>query len=153
MTPETLGDPQLLAALRDLWERSDPPPADLDALALEAIERAELDGDLVVLELLAEELAFENVRGDGERTLRFASDGYEVLLRITREPEGFRIDGWSAPATAGVVRIEVDGRERSVDSDAFGRFAFVGVRPGTATVWLAETSDGPTVWTTAAFTL
>ena len=153
MTPETLGDPELLTALRRMWERHDPPPPDLDELVLEAVERAGLDDELIVLELLSEDSVFENVRGDGERTMRFVSSAYEVLLRIAREPEGFRVDGWSTPAIQGVVTVDVDGRERSTDSDEFGRFAFVGVGAGRAVVSLAEATGGAPVWTTEVFTL
>ncbi|MGN6126884.1 MAG: hypothetical protein ACTHON_09985 [Humibacter sp.] len=152
MRPETLDDNELLDALRDMWMRLDPPPEDLDALAIQAIEQAELD-DPIVLELMSEDFAFANVRGEGERTLRFEAGRYEVLLRIAREPEGYRIDGWSTPAAQGVVRIECDGHERVTDSDALGRFAFVGIGSGTATVSLTESPGAAPTWTTAAFTL
>ncbi|MHA7986007.1 hypothetical protein ACX9R5_09380 [Rathayibacter sp. CAU 1779] len=153
MTPETLGDAELLAALRRMWEQNDPPPEDLDALALAAVERAELDDDLIVLELFSEDLAFANVRGVGERTLRFVSGGYEVLLRIVREPEGFRIDGWSTPPTEGVVHVDVDGRERASESDALGRFAFTRIAPGRAVVSLTVAPNPSPVWATSAFAL
>ncbi|NNC11321.1 hypothetical protein HII28_05445 [Planctomonas sp. JC2975] len=152
MKPDALGDAELLAALRRMWRRMDTPPDDLDALAVEAFERAELDGDLLVLELLSEDFAFENVRGDGERTLRFVAGGYEVLLRVVRESDGYRIDGWSTPAVQGEVHIDVDGRERTVDSDDFGRFAFAGIGPGEAAISLVASGSTP-VWTTAAFML
>lgn len=152
MNSVNLDDRHVLTALRQMWERRDPAPADLDALALEAVERAALDDELIVLELLSETLEFENVRG-GERTLRFVSHGYEVLLRIVREPDGFRVDGWSTPATSGVARIDVDGRERTTAADDVGRFAFTGVGPGRATVSLAVASDSAPVWATSSFAL
>lgn len=167
MKPE-ISDADLLVALRRMWEAGDPPPADLDALALASVDRAERDGDselnedLIVLRLLSEELAFDNVRSaetsepaaqSGERALRFADRGYEVLLRIAREPGGFRVDGWSTPATEGIVRMDVDGRVHHAVADAYGRFAFVEIDSGRASLSLTPESADSAVWTTARFSL
>jgi hypothetical protein len=153
MRHDEADDIRLLDALRGMWEHRDPPPDGLDALALAAVERAGLDDELIVLELFSDDTVLPNVRGEGARTLRFVSDGVEVLLRIERDRDGFRIDGWSVPAREGIVHLDVDGHERAAMSDALGRFAFAGIGQGHAVVSLSLEPDDPPVWTTRSFAL
>lgn len=93
----------LMGLVREAWTHGDPVPDGLvvrmqaaAALADSAAERGGLDAELMVLVDRSEELL--GVRGVATvYTLRFASDGVDLLLRVAVEGEGSRIDGWVVP--------------------------------------------------------
>lgn len=149
-------DEQLLAAVRELFDRLDPPPADLadGALARLGVEGLELEYELLSL---VDSGATSAVRGpvdasdaDESVTLEFASGSYRVLLRVdTLEPSSTagtadrRVDGWVVPAVPMRVSLVPDpddggapGPGLDTVPDAHGRFELTPVSRGRFRVWL-----------------
>lgn len=147
-------DAEMLAALKSMWERADPMPADFDAATLALIEAAEvMAGELEFLELVSDERQLVAVRGNSDtRTLRFADSHHEVLLRLVQDNNGTRIDGWIVPPAAGLVTLETASHPITVDVDPQGRFDFENVSAGV--VALAFTAGAHTpVFKTHQFTI
>jgi hypothetical protein len=135
-------DRTVLRRLRAAWSILDRPPGDLDARVAFAIDLA--DTDIEVAHTID---ALAGARAAGpSRTVAFDSRGLSIMVVITEEAVGLRIDGWCAPP--GRRRIELrtgspgpDGRRHpyTVDSDGSGRFALLGVPHGLAQLLLRGT--------------
>jgi hypothetical protein len=142
-------DEQLLAAVRDLYDRIDPPPADLadGVLARIGVENLELEYEL--LSLVDTSGVNGAVRGptdagtDESVTLEFAGGSFRVLLRVDTVAARRRVDGWVVPAVPMRVSLVPDRDEdgepvAGLDTtpDENGRFEFPQVERGRFRVWL-----------------
>ena len=140
----------LLDEIRDMFDATDPMPADLPErirffLALRDLE-------IEVARLTAEEdqpaLA---VRGaEQSRTITFDSDSLTIMIRIDANRDGtVRVDGWLAPPQRREVELKTTADPLTVSSDEQGRFAFVRVPRGTAQVIVRPAAAGRSVVTPA----
>ncbi len=156
-----LSDDDLLGAVRTHWEQRDPVPAGLVARLQEAAALAagdtDLDIELMLLVERSQELA--GTRGGGTDTtaytLRFAHAGVDLLVRVSAEGTGSRIDGWVVPPAPVVVTAQRDTGAGWTDvatlevGDA-GRFELPDLTPGMLRLRL-EPNDGSTPFQTPAF--
>lgn len=114
----------LLAIVRDVWEKHDPPPEHLvhSMQAVAAMAASDLDVELMELVERSTELA--GVRGSTAYTLRFVHGDTDLLLRVAVDGPRSRVDGWIVPPEPMTVRA-IAGTEPSshdaVVSDS-GRF-------------------------------
>lgn len=143
-------DEQLLAAVRELLDRIDPPPADLadGVLARLDVEDLELEYELLSLvdagSLAGAVRSAPDTEADESVTLEFAGATYRVLLRIDTVDGVRRVDGWVMPAVPLRVSLVPDSEgpvadyseSRSTTPDDNGRFEFARVERGRFRVWL-----------------
>jgi hypothetical protein len=125
-------DTELLAQLRSMWERLDPPPAGLTDKMIAAIELNSLDFEYELLALTQPADAMAGARSASDAsTMTFGGEEVTVMVHVTRLGSGrLRLDGWVAPATP--ARLEIrnrDGRDESF-VDASGRFSLPDVPSG-----------------------
>ena len=126
----------LYADLREMWERTDPMPADLPDRVIAAIAAEDLDLELVSL-TAAESLA---VRGEAQ-VLECSTDELTLVVWISDEPDGTRrIDGW----TQGVEEVTLLGESefRSAVVTGAGRFEFDDVPAGPVRLRLRTSRRG-----------
>jgi len=128
-------DATTLAAVRALYDATDPVPADLVervnfSLALDEMFDEVARMTRVPLDTLA-------VRGDqstGTRTetLTFSADRLTAMVTVSRVAPGqLRLDGWLAPPGQWRVRLRLQGKgERDEVADEQGRFSFEGLDEG-----------------------
>jgi hypothetical protein len=134
----------ILGRVRQLFEETDPMPADLPgrirfALALRDLEtemaRVAADDDAPVLAVRGEEHS---------RTITFESDSLVVMIRVGANPDGTaRLDGWLDPPAPRRVEVSTDGPPLAVLADDDGRFAFGSVPRGRAQLTVRPASPGP----------
>jgi hypothetical protein len=128
-------DATTLAAVRALYDTTDPVPTDLVervnfSLALDEMFDEVARMTRVPLDTLA-------VRGDqstGTRTetLTFSADRLTAMVTVSRVAPGqLRLDGWLAPPGQWRVRLRLQGKgERDEVADEQGRFSFEGLEEG-----------------------
>ena len=128
-------DATTLAAVRALYDATDPVPADLVervhfSLALDEMFEEVARMTRVPLDTLA-------VRGDqstGTRTetLTFSADRLTAMVTVSRVGPGrLRLDGWLAPPEAFRVHLRMQGgADHEVAADEQGRFSFDRVDEG-----------------------
>jgi hypothetical protein len=133
----------LLDDLRDMFDATDPMPADLPErirffLALRDLE-------IEVARLAAQDQPALAVRGaEQSRTITFDSDSLTIMIRIDPNRDGtVRVDGWLAPPQCREIEMKTTADALTVSSDEQGRFAFVRVPRGTAQVIVRATAAGP----------
>lgn len=134
----------ILGRVRQLFEQTDPMPADLPgrirfALALRDLEtemaRVAADDDVPVLAVRGEEHS---------RTITFESDSLIVMIRVGANPDGTaRLDGWLDPPGPRRVEVSAAGQPLAVLADDDGRFAFGSVPRGRAQLTVRPASPGP----------
>ncbi|MEP6797510.1 MAG: hypothetical protein ABI890_05150 [Lapillicoccus sp.] len=118
-------DDAILEHLREVHNRLDPPPSDLDDLVIFSLAATDLDAEIAHL---SDSLVGSGARDTaGTRTVGFESGGMSVLLTLVDEPGGtVRIDGWIAPPAVSTIELRTRGsrrRDTSTRSDDTGRFA------------------------------
>jgi hypothetical protein len=155
----TPSDEQLLAAVRDVFDRIDPPPADLADGVLARLDVEDLELEYELLSLVDAGSLADTVRSapdateaDESVTLEFAGATYRVLLRIDTVEGQRRLDGWVMPAVPVRVSLVPDSegpvadysQSLSATPDDNGRFEFAGVQRGRFRVWLhpEQPADG-----------
>ena len=128
-------DATTLAAVRALYDATDPVPSDLVervnfSLALDEMFEEVARMTRVPLDTLA-------VRGDqstGTRTetLTFSADRLTAMVTVSRVAPGqLRLDGWLAPPGQWRVRLRLQGKgARDEVADEQGRFSFDGLDEG-----------------------
>lgn len=148
----------LLEAIASLWQEADPVPEGLVgrmqavAAAEAALADAALDYELMLLVERSAELAGARSAAT-TYTLRFGTDGLDLLVRIAASRDGSRLDGWLVPPTqmqATATRTDDSERTWSADVDEHGRFSFTDLPPGLYRVWLS-TDDGARPFGTPTF--
>ncbi|GAB2460336.1 hypothetical protein HD599_001212 [Conyzicola lurida] len=162
-TGTSADDGRLLADLRSMWERLDPPPRGLVDDVLVTLATADVADEYEVLTLVSDARELAGTRGDGEaRVLEFTAtrrDGAAtVLLRVSPLEGGpgedgpggggpggggdVRIDGWVVPGRAGSVLLERDaGDDATAVVSAEGRFEFARVPAGAARLTVSARQD------------
>lgn len=152
-------DEELLGAVRAAWQHRDPVPeglvARMQSMAALAAADTDLDIELMLLVERTEELA--GARGGGGTgtayTLRFVHAGVDLLLRVTSDREGLRIDGWLVPPqplTVRVLRGDTEGPAVAVGES--GRFELTDLAAGVLRLRL-DPHDGNPPFMTPAFEL
>jgi len=127
-------DASILAAIRELYELADPPPAELAEMITFAVETQNVEFELAAV--IEQQSLGTGVRGaDFTDTITFGNQRLEIRTAISVSATGtMRIDGWLAPP--GVLRVELavregpDERTYEVMSDEGGRFVLDDVVPG-----------------------
>ena len=129
-------DRALLARLRRVWERRDPPPAGLVDSVLLALATLDLEAEYELLTLVGSTERLAGTRGTTEtRTLTFSGEGVTVMLRVSATGEGRRrVDGWLSPGSARTVRLRVAAAEWRTTSTPHGRFELADLPAGDATL-------------------
>ncbi len=154
-------DETLLRELAGMWSRRDPVPVGLVdricfALQVEDLGTADLGVELLQLQ---KPLLVSGARGGEDvRTVTFGSRTMTVMLSITPESSGFRIDGWVAPGGERTVDVRAGSGTVAARTDISGRFVVEGVPAGHLQLVLhredpalSESTPGPVV--TPALTL
>ncbi|GAA3208016.1 hypothetical protein ACFO1B_18880 [Dactylosporangium siamense] len=123
-------DEQLLAAMRTMWERTDPCPPDLAERVLFRLGLEQPDVELMVFQ--------SALTGAGARTTEVTDtvifESQRLALTITvsdgRLRQRRRVDGWISPSAA--LRVCLHGAQGVLEetADEDGRFAFVDVAGG-----------------------
>lgn len=138
-----ISDDDLFARLRRMWRRRDPMPADLVDNVLVAVATHDLGTEYAMLTLLESSDLTAGLRGDSDvRLLEFSHGARSIMLRVSELGGGRRrIDGWIAPASPLLVRLEQDEDDfTTVDfstvSSAEGRFDFADIPAGRTRMWL-----------------
>lgn len=127
-------DDELLDQVGALWQRLDPPPADLADGVLARLAAEDLDYEL--LTLVESDEALTGVRTattlrapdeTGTWSLEYIGPGFRVQLRVSRRGRQARLDGWVSPPQPMTVMLASVLRKSGVleaeVSDA-GRFEF-----------------------------
>ncbi|MFT4289406.1 hypothetical protein [Nocardioides sp.] len=148
---------QLFEVVRSAYSAADPVPDGLvermRAAAATAAEDAGFAFELELMTLLerSEELAGARGTGMGSAyTLRFVHGEIDLLLRIARDGEAARVDGWVVPPEPMTVRALVGAPDSSLSPAAAavsdsGRFELTGLPAGLARLRLEphDTSRPP----------
>ena len=133
----------LLDDIRDMFDATDPMPADLPERIRFLLALRDLE--IEVARLVAEEQALAGIRGaEQSRTITFDSDSLTIMIRIDANRDGtVRIDGWLAPAQLRELELKTAPESLRVSSDDQGRFAFARVPRGTAQLMVRPAEPGP----------
>ena len=127
----------LFVRLRQLWRWRDPMPADLVDKVLVALATHDLSGEYAMLTMLESTRVPVGVRGGSEvRLLEFRHGSLSIMLRVSDLGDGRRrIDGWIAPASPLLVRLEQDDDDVTTAASAEGRFDFADIPAGRTRMW------------------
>ena len=128
-------DATLMARMRELWERADPPPAHLADHVLFALEVENLDTEFELLRLTDRDTALAGARAArgtaSEVThITFAGKSLTVMLAVARAEDRRRIDGWIAPAAACRIVVHSADGEATSSADESGRFVLESLPAG-----------------------
>ena len=147
-------DDELLDAVGTLWQKLDPPPADLADGVLARLAAQDLEYEL--LTLVESDEALAGVRTatlqrapdeTGTWSLEYLGPGFRVQLRISRRGRQARLDGWVSPPQPMTVMLSSVLRKSGVleaqVSDS-GRFEFPVAPPGASRMtFVTETPGRP----------
>ena len=128
--PFDAADAVVLAAIRDIFEKNDPVPADLTERSKFAMTVAALEAEVASIVSDGALVGMRSTEYDRASTITFASDGMTAMVSIEPERGGrARISGW---VTEGPVEVELRERARTrvTRSDDDGRFALDGIERG-----------------------
>ena len=132
----------LLDDIRELFQATDPMPADLPERILFSLALRDLE--IEVARLAEEEQLTVAARGaEQSRTITFDSDSLTIMIRIDPNQDGtVRVDGWLAPRQRREIEMRTAADALLVVSDEQGRFAFASVPPGTAQLVVHPADQG-----------
>lgn len=136
-------DAALLARLRAVYDRHDPPPAGLTDWVTLALSLDDID---VQVGRLTSELTAVATRAgeDSASTITFENSDLTIMLRLEERGDGqLRVDGWIAPAAEYDVEIHIGGRVLTASADEHGRFAVALVPRGLAQLVLRPFRSPP----------
>jgi hypothetical protein len=156
MNDKTTGAPQsddeLLDAVARMWEKLDPPPADLADGVLARLAAQDLEYEL--LTLVESDEALAGVRTatlqrapdeTGTWSLEYLGPGFRVQLRVSRRGRQARLDGWVSPPQPMTVMLSSVLRKGGVleaqVSDS-GRFEFPVAPSGACRMTFVTESGG-----------
>lgn len=116
-------DAALLARLRAVYDRHDPPPAGLTDWITLALSLDDID--VQMCRLTSELTAVATRAGeDSASTITFENNDLTIMLRLEERGDGqLRVDGWIAPAAEYDVEVHTGGRVLTASADEHGRFA------------------------------
>jgi hypothetical protein len=145
-------DDELLDEVAQLWERLDPPPADLADGVLARLAAQDLEYELLTLvesdEALAGVRSTTMLRAPDETgtwSLEYLGPGFRVRLRISRRGRQARLDGWVSPPQPMTVMLSSVLRKGGVleaqVSDS-GRFEFPVAPAGACRMTFVTESGG-----------
>jgi hypothetical protein len=145
-------DDELLDEVAQLWERLDPPPADLADGVLARLAAQDLEYELLTLvesdEALAGVRSTTMLRAPDETgtwSLEYLGPGFRVQLRISRRGRQARLDGWVSPPQPMTVMLSSVLRKGGVleaqVSDS-GRFEFPVAPAGACRLTFVTESGG-----------
>jgi hypothetical protein len=151
-TGAPLSDDDLLDSVARLWERLDPPPADLADGVLARLAAQDLEYELLTLvesdEALAGVRSTTMLRAPDETgtwSLEYLGPGFRVQLRISRRGRQARLDGWVSPPQPMTVMLSSVLRKSGVleaqVSDS-GRFEFPVAPAGACRMTFVTESGG-----------
>jgi hypothetical protein len=151
-------DGSIMAGVRGLYSRADPPPPDLDTRVLFALALDTVEDE--VARLQEETLVGSGPRGTRSRTLTFAAAGTELMIAVTDiGQDQVRVDGWVVPAEAGRVEFRLAGGPpdaaavQTAAVDAGGRFTVSAIRRGLVQLRVRPAAPGSAGLVTTAFAL
>jgi hypothetical protein len=130
-------DAELFERLRAVWRRHDPVPADLVDNVLVALATRDLGLEYATLTMLESE-SLAGVRGETDvAVLEFNHGDSSVMLRVSPLGDGRRrVDGWIAPASPLLVRLQQDHDDFTTVASNDGRFEFADVPARRTRMWL-----------------
>lgn len=127
----------LFARLRQLWRWHDPMPADLVDKVIVALATNTLSVEYAMLTRLESTGVHAAVRGVSDvQLLEFRHGSRSIMVRVSDLGDGRRrIDGWIAPASPLLVRLEQDDDDFTTAASAEGRFDFADIPAGRTRMW------------------
>jgi hypothetical protein len=148
-----IDDRELFTELRGMWDGRDPVPAGLVDDVLVALAALDLADEYELLTLVSDSAHRLGARAEtGARVLEFAHSSITVMLRVSELDDGtVRVDGWTAPARPGLVRLDRGASDESAPVSGDGRFEFSRLPHGLARLTLVP--DDGAGFTTDSFTL
>lgn len=139
-------DEELLALLRACYETSDPMPPQLIGRTLRALalHNSPEPGPL----RFAEQRSLEPVgaRGGDTGVITFESDNLTVMIRISRQGDTVRLDGWLAPPGPDQVQLRTDRGALDAAVDEEGRFVLDAVARGPAQLVVRHSAPETAGW-------
>jgi len=134
----------LLDDIRDMFDATDPMPADLPERIRFFLALRDLEIEVARLTAQEDQPALAVRGAEQSRTITFDSDSLTIMIRIDANRDGtVRVDGWLAPPQRREIEIKTTADPLIVSSDEQGRFAFVRVPRGTAQVIVRPAAPGP----------
>jgi hypothetical protein len=126
-------DLQLLDSIREMFQATDPMPADLPERIRFCLALCDLEMEVARLTEREDQPAAAARGMEQSRTVTFDSYSLTILIRIDANQDGtVRIDGWLAPPQRREIEMKTAAAPLRVSSDQQGRFAFARVPRGTA---------------------
>jgi hypothetical protein len=145
----------LLELVRQAWTGRDPVPEGLVERMQAVAAAADTDLDLELMLLVERSAELVGARGTGTAyTLRFEYGALQLLLRVSVDGDGGRIDGWVSPPTPLTVRVLTargDRREWLTAAGERGRFELTGLPAGLVRLRLESEEAGAPDLGTPAF--
>jgi len=133
----------LLGGIRELYQATDPMPADLPERIRFFLSLRDLEIEMA--RLAEEDQLIVATRGtEQSRTITFDSDSLTIMIRIEANRDGTaRVDGWLAPPQRRDIEMKTTADSLTVASDEQGRFAFAQVPHGTVQLIVAPADHEP----------
>ncbi len=137
-------DFRLLDDIRDMFDATDPMPADLPERIRFFLALRDLEIEVARLTAQEDQPALAVRGAEQSRTITFDSDSLTIMIRIDANRDGtVRVDGWLAPPQRREIEMKTTADPLTVSSDEQGRFAFVRVPRGTAQLIVRPAAAGP----------
>jgi hypothetical protein len=124
----------ILDGIRQIFELTDPMPADLPERIRFSLVMLDMEAEVARLSAEEDPRLLAAARGaEQSRTITFDSASLTIMIRIDSDEDGtVRIDGWLAPPQRREIEIQTETDTLHVLSDEEGRFVFTDVPRGTA---------------------
>jgi hypothetical protein len=144
-------DEEILAAVRELYSRADPCPADLVDRVGFALTVQQLHAE--VAQLTDQYVPTRGLDTPTEaRTISFSTDELGIMLTVTHAGRDLsRLDGWLTWGGAQVQVTSADGSVHETTADADGRFVLDDLPQGQTRILVRKDGARPVV--TPGFTI
>lgn len=144
MSEETMdgSDQQVLAELRAVWSEVDPVPAGMTDRLKYAMTVRLLEAEVAELARMPE-LASRGGEAEVIRTMSFTGSRLGLMVSISEDSAGLRLDGWTTVPGA-YVELQAATETLSATSDENGRFVLTPVPAGRChfIIWENDEKDG-----------